>query len=242
MPSADEWRTGYPWVFFDPASRSGVMLVRTTADLPPWTAGAPFALPLHLAFACRGWRLLHAAALGAGDVGALLAGPGGAGKSGTTIAGITHGLLTAGDDYLLVEPGQGGAPSVAWPVYRILKQDRRGLTRAGRADLGQRAVNWSGKVELDLEESFPGRMARSLRLKVILLPTVGGRARTSARRATPTQAFSAIAASMLGQLPGARMAGFSFLTRLTRSLPAYHLDLGPEPHEVAATVADLLAL
>jgi hypothetical protein len=237
MPSLDDAETGYPWVFFSPLTRRGVILVPNTSVLPPWTAGAPFALLLHLAFAWRGWRFLHAAALGSGEAGALLAGPGGVGKSGTTLAGIAHGLLTTGDDYLLVEPG---VTPVAWPVYRLLKQDGAGLVRAGQYELAERGVNWSGKVELDLETEFPGRLAESLKLKLILLPEVTGAQRTTVTRVTPTEAFSAIAASMLTQLPGARISGFSFLTRLTRTLPAYHLRLSAEAQEIAGTVREVL--
>jgi hypothetical protein len=227
----------YPWVFFESSSGRGVMLVRTAADLPSWAAGAPFALLLHLAFAWRGWRLLHAGALGSGTAGALLVGPGGSGKSGTTVAGIAHGLLTAGDDYLLVEPG---SPPVVWPVYRVLKQDPAGLSRAGRDDLADRAVNWSGKVELDVDAEFPSRLTDRLALKLILLPSVTGARRTEVLPAAPTEAFSAVAGSMLTQLPGARIAGFSFLTRLTRALPAYHLRLSADPQEIAATIHQLL--
>jgi hypothetical protein len=237
MPPAGDVESGYPWVFFCPSTRRGLILVRAAEDLPPWAAGAPFALLLHLAFVWRGWRFLHAAALGSGGAGALLAGPGGAGKSGTTLAGIAQGLVTTGDDYLLVEPA---VTPVAWPVYRLLKQDRAGLSRVGRNDLAGRPVNWSGKVELDLEAEFPGRLADSLELRVILLPEVASVSRTSICRVAPTEAFSAIAASMLTQLPGARMAGFSFLTRLTRTLPAYHLRLSTDPYEIAGAVRDVL--
>ena len=227
----------YPWVFFEPVTQRGVMLVRTAADLPPWTTGAPLALLLHLAFAWRGWRFMHAAALGQGTAGALLVGPGGSGKSGTTLAGITHGLVTTGDDYLLVQPG---ATPVAWPVYRVLKQDPAGLSRAGRDGLAGRAVDWHGKVELDLGTEFPSGLTDWLSLRLILLPAVARARRTEVHPAAPTEAFSAVAASMLAQLPGARLAGFSFLTRLTRSLPAYHLRLSADPEEIAATVRRLL--
>jgi hypothetical protein len=237
MPPPGDAESDYPWVFFDPSTRRGLILVPAASVLPPWTAGAPFALLLHLAFAWRGWRFLHAAALGSGEAGALLAGPGGVGKSGTTLAGIAHGLMTTGDDYLLVEPGVTPA---AWPVYRLLKQDRAGLSRVGRDDLAQGPVNWNGKVEVDLEAGFPGRLADSLKLRLILLPEVTGVQRTSVTRASPTEAFSAIAASMLTQLPGARMAGFSFLTRLTRALPAYHLNLSDDAQDIAGAVREVL--
>jgi hypothetical protein len=125
-------------------------------------------------------------------------------------------------------------------VYRILKQDPDGLSRVGRDGLAGRAVNWSGKVELDLETEFPTRLTDRLELKLILLPTVTRARRTEIEPAAPTEAFSAVATSMLTQLPGARIAGFTFLTRLTRSLPAYHLRLSADPEEIAVTVRGLL--
>lgn len=237
MPRARDAESGYPWVFFDPSSQRGLMLVRTAADLPPWSAGAPFALLLHFAFAWRGWRFVHAATLGSDRAGALLAGPGGSGKSGTALAGVMDGLMTVGDDYLVVEPG---ATPVAWPAYRLLKQDSAGLARVGLDRLAGQPANWNGKVELDLEAEFPGRLAGSLDLTSILLPEVANAARTSIVPAAPTDAFSAIAGSMLAQLPGARIAGFSFLTQLTRALPAYHLRLSSDPQEIAASVREVL--
>lgn len=236
MPSAES-DGRYPWVFFDPVAQRGVMLVRTVADQPLWTAGAPFVLLLHLAFAWRGWRLMHAATLGALADGALLVGPGGSGKSATTLAGLAGGLQTVGDDYVVVTPGR---TPVAWPLYRILKLDRAGLSRARRDDLAVRPLNWNGKVELDLETDVGSRPVDRLGLRLILLPTVTGARRTQVQSAAPTEAFSAAASSMLAQLPGARVAGFSFLTRLTRTLPACHLRLSEDPQEIAATVRRLL--
>jgi hypothetical protein len=125
-------------------------------------------------------------------------------------------------------------------VYRVLKQDPAGLSRAGRDGLAGRAVDWHGKVELDLGTEFPSGLTDWLSLRLILLPAVAGARRTEVHPAAPTEAFSAVAASMLAQLPGARLAGFSFLTRLTRSLPAYHLRLSADPEEIAATVRRLL--
>lgn len=238
MPAPADRERGYPWVFFSPVLGRGMILVPHASVLPPWTAGAPFAPLLHLAFAWRGWRLLHAATLGSRTAGALLAGPGGVGKSATTLAGITHGLMTTGDDYLLVQPGP---PPVARPVYGLLKQDRAGLMRAGHDDLARGAVNWNGKVEIDLGTAFPGRLAGSLALRLILLPQLTSASRTSVTRVAPTEAFSAMATSMLSQLPGARMAGFAFLTRLTRTLPAYRLRLSGDAQEIASAVREVLA-
>ena len=68
-------------------------------------------------------------------------------------------------------------------------------------------MNWSGKVELDLGTEYATGLVDSLALRVILLPKITGVRQTEVRPAAPTVAFSAIATSMLTQLPGARIAG-----------------------------------
>ena len=239
MPERRAGDEGYPWVFFDSATGRGLVLVRTVADLPPWTEGAPFSLLFHLACAWRGWRLLHAGTLGLDGRGMLLAGPGGAGKSATTLAGLQAGLKTVGDDYVVLQPDP--APT-AWPLYRVVKQSPAGLARlpAPLDSLAGRETNWHGKVEFDPEAIFPGSLARSLELGAIVLPKVTDAAITKIAPVSPTRAFSALAGSMFPQLPGGRLAGFSVLTRLTRSLPAFEARLSPDAAEVGQALLQFM--
>ena len=75
----------------------------------------------------------------------VVTGMSGSGKSSTTLAGLVNGLDSAGDDYVLVDPGP---PVVAHAVFTVLKQDRPGLRRAGvplgtiktRLELGVRKI------------------------------------------------------------------------------------------------------
>lgn len=233
------------WTLFDRRARIGLVVVRSLADLPPWMAGAPFTVALHLAFAARGARLVHAASLGLEQRGVLLAGPGGAGKSATTIAGVLRGLSTTGDDYLLLEAlaSQQGLSAAAYPVYRYVKQAPAGLSRfpslsAATAGL---PLNWQGKVEFDIDLIRKDAMAEKLQIEAILIPTRERRAGTSLTTpATPSEAFSALARSTLSQLPGEGLAGFALLTRLTRGLPAFHLHLSDNPADIGDCIRRLL--
>jgi hypothetical protein len=141
FPAAEMPAPADPFSIFDPAARVGVQLVDKLTDLPPWDSGAPFRILLHFAAACRGWRLIHAATLAVGGKGILIVGAGGAGKSGTCLAGLASGLNTVGDDYVLVAPG---APLTAFRAYRLLKQDREGLARIPglAAHAAHAQVNW----------------------------------------------------------------------------------------------------
>lgn len=227
----------FPCMAFDPAERHGVILTRRSADLPGWVSGAPFAHLLHLALASEGARLLHAGTLAAGDSGALIVGVSGAGKSATTLSGVLAGLATVGDDYVAVEG------TTAWPVYANVKQTPAGLARFPELErrVGHLPRNWNGKVEFDHRFVAPDGLAPNIGLRAILLPEISGDVCTVAEPVPPTVVFSAMAHALMPQLPGALLAGFNFLTRLSRRLPGYRLRLSPDPEEVGARVAALLA-
>lgn len=229
----------FPAMFFDPRASHGVILVQGSSDLPGWLTGAPFAFLFHLALAARGDRLLHAGTLANHAHGALVVGPQGAGKSATTLSGVCAGLKTVGDDFVAVDMRDR---PVAWPVYTKFKQSPAGLARfsALRQRVGHLPLNWNGKVEFDAELVDPSCWAPRLDLEAILIPEIANLDRTEVVDVPPTAAFSLMAHSLMPQLSGARMAGFSFLTRLTRMLPAYRLRLSANPEEVGARVRSLL--
>ena len=114
------------WEFMDREENWACQLTETRSDLPIWDAGAPLRIPLHWASLDRGRRLVHGATLGDDRAAILITGPGRTGKSGMTLTGIAHGLKTVGDDYVVIEPGD---PPVAWQAFRLLKQDRAGISR-----------------------------------------------------------------------------------------------------------------
>ena len=229
----------FPFMFFDPDACHGVVLAHSIDDLPGWVGGAPFAYLLHLALAAKGSRLIHAGTLGGQGGGALVIGDQGAGKSATTLSGVIAGLSSVGDDFIAVSLDP--APT-AWPVYAKFKQSPAGLARFPKLEPKTRnlPLNWRGKIEFDPDVARHQCMAPRLQLKSILIPQVSHLSRTEIEPAPPTAVFSLIAQSLMPALPGARLAGFSFLTRLTRILPGYWLRLSSDPEEVGTRVRDLL--
>jgi hypothetical protein len=238
-------RSVYPyqarlWQVFDRAARRGLQFASATGDLPVWDPGAPLRLPLHWgAMELGRRRLVHAAVVGEGGDGVLLAGPGGAGKSGTTLAAIAHGLNTVGDDYVMIELG---AESIAWAVYRLLKQDERGIDRvAGLRDrLGPLRLNWQNKVELDPEEVFPGSFVPKMWLRAIVLPTIAGGAVSRLEPMRRGEAIEVVTRSTISQLPGEERAAVALFTGLAARMPAYRLHLSSDPAEIAETIRGLL--
>ena len=231
---------GPSWQIFHPDFRLGVQSLANPLSLPVWERGSPLRLFMHWAHAAAGRRLTHAAALGIGGRGALIVGPSGAGKSGTAIAGLSHGLECAGDDYVLLEAGNRITASA---VFRMVKQDRLGLRRAGLAHpaLDQLAPNWHGKIEFDPAEIGLPPLARTIEIDAIFIPSITREVRTSIERVSSRDGALALAPSATLQLPGDTNEGFAFFTRLAKLLPAYRLRLSESANEIAATIGEFLA-
>jgi hypothetical protein len=236
FPAAETPAPADPFSIFDPAARIGLQLVDSLSELPPWDRGAPFRILVNLAAASRGCRLVHAATLSMRGKGILIVGAGGAGKSGTCLAGLAGGLHTVGDDYVLIAPGE---PLTAFRVYRLLKQDREGLARIPglAARTGHEQVNWQNKLELDPELLFPGCMVEEMRLSAIVMPVIARAPQTQFVPADTQTAFQQFAPSMWAQMPGARASGFMFAAWLTRQLPVFRMLLSENSSEIAGSVS-----
>lgn len=237
-------RAAYPfrpqeWLALDTKAGIGVQLARSPTDLPDWFAGAPLRVHLHWLLRARGQRIAHAASLGQNGRGILLLGHGGAGKSGTTLAGLAAGLRTVGDDYVALG---GLEPATARPLFRIVKQDRAGLARsAGLAErMAELPENWKGKVEFDPGEIFPGCFADALRIGAIVLPHVAHAPVPRFAAAGAGEAMRSLMRSNLYQFPGEADDGLDYYATLLRSLPVLRLELSDEAADNGAALADFI--
>lgn len=227
--------------FFDPKSGEGIEALAGPGRYPAWIASFPLRNFLHWAYQAIGWRLVHAGSLAADGRGVLIAGNGGAGKSGTVLAGIMHGLDSAGDDYLAVEIDTSGV--YAQPVMRLMKQDSSGLQRLGLDAASGRfgAPNWQGKYEFDFAGLGHGRRSRRIGLGAILLPRIIRAGRTRITPAKASLAMAALAPNNLQQLPDGWREGLGFTATLVRRLPAFSVELGENPTEIAETIAGFIS-
>jgi hypothetical protein len=223
------------WQFYDLRERRGVNLLSAPGAYPPWEASAPLRAFLHWVYAEMGLRLVHAATLGQDGRGVLIAGPGGAGKSGTTLAGVIAGLDSVGDDYVLIDPRDS---PTAYPVFRNMKQDPAGYARLRLSrfldDPG--ATNWQGKHEFDFERLGRGKRAPSLQIHALLIPKLSDRSRSDIRPIKPRDAMLALSPTGIFQLPGERASGARLLADLVRSLPSFQIDLSCDPNEIGESL------
>jgi hypothetical protein len=229
------------WQFFSPGGGRGIQSLEHSGKYPPWEAGFPLRNFLHWAYQAQGMRLLHAGTLGLDGRGVLLAGAGGAGKSGTTLAGICNGLTSVGDDYICVAH-KDDAPN-AYPVMRLMKQDSAGLARVGLSPdhPGIGSLNWQNKHEFDFVSLAPGAYAPSLEIDAILIPRIAQVERCRLSPAPKREALYALLHNNFQQLPGGFRSGLSFVTDLVKTLPAFFLDLSPHPQDIADTIGTLIS-
>ncbi|MBW3096818.1 serine kinase [Pseudohoeflea coraliihabitans] len=229
------------WHLLNMRSGIGVELMRGPKAYPPWEAGAPLRPFLHWHYAATGRRLAHCGTLGHHGTGVLFAGAGGAGKSGTVVAGLLNGLESAGDDYVLLDADDGGTVTAS-PIFSVLKQDQAGYGRLGLADRlpSPGALNWQGKYEFHISDLCAAGPAEKLRIKALLVPKISHEKRSWIEPVSRRAAMLALAPSAIHQMPGERESGFRFFSRITQALPCHVLHVGTEPREVADTVAAFL--
>ncbi len=224
----------------DLAARQLLYRVPDVRDLPWWERAAPLRPALFWALSGAGRHLVHAGAVG--DVrrgGVLLAGAGGSGKTTVALAALTAGMAYVADDYLLLH---SHPEPVAWNMYGTAKLDASQLARfpqlAGGLSISADPQE-DEKSVLDVQALFPGEPTCSLAIRAVVVPRIrGGSARL--RRASPGAALLALAPSTTFQMPFDDGQVVGSLAALARRVPAFALDVGDDPDELAQAIDRVL--
>jgi hypothetical protein len=211
------------------------------ARLSPHERAAPFRLILQRWLRTRGVQLLHAGAVGLpGGSAVLLAAPSGGGKSNTVLSCLAHSPLhLLGEDFVAVDEA---TPPRVWSLYGSAKLHAADVARfpvlAGASEHGRDETD--GKVAFVLAETHAPRWADALPVRAILHLKITGDAATRLAPAAPGEAVRALLTSLLMVLPSARRPLLEFTTQLARKLPAYRLELGRDPRQIATAIQDFL--
>ena len=236
--------TGQLWMF-DRQSATAVVWMNDVDAVPLWDRIHPFRRLLHEWARGFGADLVHAGAVGIDGVGVLVVGPGGTGKSTTVLAAMQVGLLSAGDDYVLVDTGSSpGSPPAAHALYGAMRLHQTHLERFPALMARHDHVfqePWSGRAKITsyMSRHRPDRLTAELRLVAIVIPQVVADAREAARE-TSARALLALAPSSMLQVDPTDGAMFPRLTRLCRALPCWRLPLGPDLTQVGVMLRRLL--
>ena len=104
---------------FNPPDQNHLFFCKSFETLPSWEIYSPLKEFIHFIALANNCWLSHAGSLSKGNEAILLFGPGGNGKSTTTLAGLIGGFQTLGDDYVLLEDLNGEFNVHA--IYRTIK-------------------------------------------------------------------------------------------------------------------------
>ncbi len=197
-----------------------------TAHVARWHFAAPLRQILHWHCVGRGQALLHAAAVSSGGRAALITGPGGSGKSTTSLLCHRAGLGFLADDYCVVEP-KGDTVEV-FGLYRTAKlteQSRQLLPSALEQDF----------LEVDQEKRavyLPDAVAGPMPADVMLIARVDETRASHRAPATRMQAFAAAGPTSVLQQRGGGARALGILAAAIRNMPAEHLVVSNDVEEV----------
>ncbi len=217
--------------------------VQDEAVLPYWEHAAPARMILSWWLNEQGCNLVHGAAVGTADGGALIVGKGGSGKSTTALLSLLAGLSYASDDYVIVEGNRRGEGPYVHSAFGSGKLDERQAERF--PELASSIVNpdraEDEKAVFLVNRFAPERMTTGFPLRTVIVPRITGRPDTAVRPGSAVAALSALAPSTIFQIPGSPGAELRAMANVVRSVTSHVLELGTDFAQIPRAIADLLA-
>lgn len=221
---------------FDAATRTTVVWVESIEHVHWWERAEPLRTALHWALNGEDRYLAHAAAVGDDTGAVLLAGPGGSGKTTTTVACLRDGMTFVGDNYVLVSLDD---EPVAHAIYSNLKL--RDGTLELLPGLGDAPADREEgeKLVIDVRQAWPSQLAASLPLRALAVVCLGSEGATRAVPASPVEALLALAPTTVYQLPDNGRV-LRPMAELVRGSRAFKVELGPNVADGPATIRAVL--
>ncbi len=211
---------------------------RDAEAVPYYETASPLRTLLAWWLSDAGLQIVHAAGVAMRGSGVLLTGRGGSGKTTTALLCVEAGWDYAGDNNLVLEPGNPlrahalyASATVRAGTLERMPSLRDRLRNADRLD--------EEKGLLFVDDRSGARMVASFAVAAILLPRVEGGPTTRTEPADRAACMGALAPSSILPLPGAEHASFARLAAVARAVPAHHLVLGSDIEAIPGVVAGL---
>ncbi len=205
--------------YLDREQSLGVYVAADAATLLPWDRACPLRSLLTRWLAPQRLLLAHGAGIGGPGGAVVLAGPGGSGKSTTSMACFAAGMGYLGDDYVLFDIDHQSV----WSVYGSAKLAGDHAKRVG----------WPVRDR-------PEAIVLSAPVRAIIVPVVTRGPVCTMAPVPASRALMAIAPPTMFQTAGDQRAAFHLTTDFVRGLPTFRLELGAGLEHVPGMIRTLI--
>lgn len=184
---------------------------------------------------------VHAGLVSQDGQGILLGGAGGSGKTTTSLLCARAGFAYLGDDYIGV-PAAHGSPYRGYSLYNSTWLEPEHVRRFPWLERQVvRGTEHEDKWLVVLSDIERLRLAPDARLRALALPKVLVAGETRWSLASRAEAVLRLAPSSILQLPFiVPGSALERMTELSRSIPAYRLELGTDLERIPDRVAEIL--
>lgn len=202
----------------------------------------PLARPLLEWHNDRSIQVIHASLIAQDDKGVLFAGKSGCGKSTSALACLCAGFKFLSEDYVGLQQRQDGS-FAGHSLYNSVFLKIADLARFPQFNSYMlKGLAQEEKFAVVLSQVFPDRLARSVPIRVILIPRIVDTANPRFYLASKGDALLALGPSSLLQIPSRRLGteGFSRVAQLIAKTPCYWLELGRDTMSIPHLVGKIL--
>ena len=174
----------------------------------------------------RGLYSLHAAGLCVDGQGILLPGTRGSGKSTLAIALVREGFGFLGDDMVFLAHRADGLDALAFPDVIDVTEDTAAMFPELHHLLAQPKKDGSPKHQVRAEDVFPVSFLDSCKPRVLVFPSVSGRAVSTITPLDKDEALHELAPNVLLTDSAASQRHLDALAELVRDTKTFRLETG----------------
>jgi hypothetical protein len=193
-------------------------------------------------------QVIHASLIARDGKGVLFVGKSGSGKSTSALVCLCAGFKFLSEDYVGLQQCQEGS-FAGHSLYNSVFLKLADLARFPEFNSYMlKGLAHEEKFAVVLSQVFPERLARTVPIRIILLPRIVESAHPRFYRASKGDALLALGPSSLFQIPSRRVGvlGFRKIAQLVEQVPCYWLeinrDLASIPHRVEEILVAARAL
>jgi hypothetical protein len=234
-----------PWqtqiFLYSRSNKTGIYWVRKAEDVPWWECTFSFRIIFHFWTSDLPAQLVHAGAMAKNEIGVLIPGQSGSGKSTSCLNLLRAGYDYLGDDYVWVEMAEQVKVFSLYQTAKVEPENFENRFSDWKKYVQNKADYQQQKAIFHVKDMFPEAAISATKITAILLPKVAHQEKTVFRRAGSMHALMAMAPTTLHHLPHNRENSYKKMVHISSMLPAYHWNLGHDLKHFIESFSNFIA-